>query len=301
MRKEFCNKIEQLGKQDKNIIFLSGDVGFKALEGVRELFGERFINMGVAEQNMISVAAGLALEGYKVFCYSIAPFVVYRCLEQIRNDVCFHKLPVFIVGNGGGYGYGIMGPSHHALEDLACLTGLPNMSAYVPAFDSDVNYAIETMLAESAPAYLRLGLANHTPLPVPPGFFYPLVTSSAASVTIAALGPIANNVLEALENPAIKNKADVFSITRLPFKELPQSFVQSLKKTKKLLVAEEHVNAGGLGQCLATAILEENIPLSSFISLTSQGYPGGLYGNQSYHQQRSGLDAQSIGKLLESL
>jgi len=138
-------------------------------------------------------------------------------------------------------------------------------------------------------------------MPTPPGFFYPIVTEPSAQITVAALGPIANNVLEALENPDIKHKADVFSVSRLPIKELPKDFIQSLKKTKKLVVAEEHVNVGGLGQSLASIILKENISLNSFISLTSQGYPGGLYGNQSYHQQKSGLDAQSIGKLLESL
>ena len=301
MRKEFCNRIEQLGKENEKIVFLTGDVGFNALEGVQKVFGDRFINMGVAEQNMISVAAGMALEGYKVFCYSIAPFVVYRCLEQIRNDVCFHNLPVFIVGNGGGYGYGIMGPSHHALEDLACLSGLPNMTTYIPAFDVDVSYAIHTIIKKSAPAYLRLGLGNYNPVPVASSFFYPVVTSSSAKVTVAALGPVGNNVLKALENTAIKGKADVFSVTQLPFKELPTDFIESLRKTKKLIVAEEHVSVGGLGQNLATAILKANISLTSFISLTAQGYPNGLYGNQSYHQQLSGLDAQSIGKLLESL
>jgi len=301
VRKEFCNRIEQLGKENEKIVFLTGDVGFNALEGVQKVFGDRFINMGVAEQNMISVAAGMALEGYKVFCYSIAPFVVYRCLEQIRNDVCFHNLPVFIVGNGGGYGYGIMGPSHHALEDLACLSGLPNMTTYIPAFDVDVSYAIHTIIKKSAPAYLRLGLGNYNPVPVASSFFYPVVTSSSAKVTVAALGPVGNNVLKALENTAIKGKADVFSVTQLPFKELPTDFIESLRKTKKLIVAEEHVSVGGLGQNLATAILKANISLTSFISLTAQGYPNGLYGNQSYHQQLSGLDAQSIGKLLESL
>lgn len=301
MRKEFCNRIEQLDRKDDSIIFLTGDVGFNALEGLQKVLGDRFINMGVAEQNMISVAAGMALEGYKVFCYSIAPFVVYRCLEQIRNDVCFHNLPVFIVGNGGGYGYGIMGPSHHALEDLACLSGLPNMTAYIPAFDADVSYAIETIIKKSAPAYLRLGLSNYNPVSVPSSFFYPAVTSPEAKITVASLGPIGNNVLKALENPAIKTKADVFSITQLPLKELPPTFIESLKKTKKLLVAEEHVSVGGLGQSIAAAILKANISLNSFISLTAQGYPDGLYGNQSYHQQKSGLDAESIGKLLESL
>ena len=300
MRKEFCQRIEQLSKENEKIIFLTGDVGFNALEGVQKVLGDRFINMGVAEQNMISVAAGMALEGYKVFCYSIAPFVVYRCLEQIRNDVCFHSLPVFIVGNGGGYGYGIMGPSHHALEDLACLSGLPNMTAYIPAFDADVNNAVQTIIKKSAPAYLRLGLGKYN-FSERSDLFYPVVSSPTAKVTVAVLGPITNNVLDALESFSLKEKADVFSVTQLPLKELPVTFIESLKKTKKLVVAEEHVSIGGLGQSLASSILKSTISLNSFISLTAQGYPDGLYGNQSYHQQLSGLDAESIGKLLESL
>ena len=118
---------------------------------------------GVAEQNMIGVAAGMAYKGYRVICYSIAPFVVYRCLEQVRNDVCFHNLPVYVIGNGGGYGYGIMGPSHHAIEDIATLSGLPNMTCYVPAFIEDMNSLLQHMADARRPAYFRLGLGKHMP------------------------------------------------------------------------------------------------------------------------------------------
>jgi transketolase len=133
LRKTFSDTIQKLAEKDESILFLTGDLGFNAFENLREVMGERFINTGVAEQNMIGVAAGLAHQGFKVFCYSIAPFIVYRCLEQFRNDVCFHKLPVFMVGNGGGYGYGIMGSSHHALEDIACLSGLPRSASTTPS------------------------------------------------------------------------------------------------------------------------------------------------------------------------
>ena len=95
---------------------------------------------------MIGIAAGLAVKGYKVFCYSIAPFIVYRCLEQIRNDVCFHDLPVFMVGNGGGYGYGIMGSSHHAISDLASISSLPNIKSWIPNTANDVNQITERIL-----------------------------------------------------------------------------------------------------------------------------------------------------------
>ena len=101
--------------------------------------GSRFINAGVAEQNMVSVAAGLARQGMRAWAYSIAPFIYARPFEQIRNDVCLHNLPVVLVGNGGGYGYGVMGGTHHALEDYGVLLGLPNLRVYIPAFDGDVS------------------------------------------------------------------------------------------------------------------------------------------------------------------
>src|SRR4051794_36992037 len=111
-------------------MFITGDLGYNALEGIAKELGKRFVNSGVAEQNMMGMAAGCAMAGFKPWVYSIIPFTTYRCLEQIRNDVCLHHLPVRIVGNGGGYTYGIMGSTHHALEDLAVLKPLPGMQLF---------------------------------------------------------------------------------------------------------------------------------------------------------------------------
>ena len=116
MRRRFSDAIVALAG-DPTLAFLTGDLGFMALEPVRDALGTRFLNAGVAEQNMISVAAGLARTGLRPWAYSIAPFLYARPFEQVRNDVCLHRLPVRLVGNGGGYGYGVMGATHHALED----------------------------------------------------------------------------------------------------------------------------------------------------------------------------------------
>src|SRR5258707_9123512 len=126
MRKEFSSWIENFGRNESRFIFLTGDLAFAALENVQAALEERFVNMGVCEQNMVSVAAGLAHQRLIPLCYSIAPFAVFRPYEQIRLDVALHRMPVKIVGNGGGYGYGIMGATHHALEDLAVLSCLPH-------------------------------------------------------------------------------------------------------------------------------------------------------------------------------
>src|ERR1700690_176140 len=156
MRNAFCSTLVK-SAADPAFVFLTGDLGFHALEPLRREMGERFINAGIAEQNMVSVAAGLAGEGLRPWVYSIAPFLYARAFEQIRNDICMHDLPVVLVGNGGGYAYGVMGPTHHALEDYGTLLGLPKLTAYVPAFAEDVCHAVARLMTAARPAYLRLG------------------------------------------------------------------------------------------------------------------------------------------------
>ena len=137
MRKQLCDGLVARAASPE-MVFLTGDLGFMALEPLQEALGKRFLNAGVAEQNMVSVAAAMAREGLETWVYSIAPFCYARPFEQIRNDVAFHKLPVKLIGNGGGYGYGVMGPTHHAIEDYGILLTLPHMRAYIPAFDEDI-------------------------------------------------------------------------------------------------------------------------------------------------------------------
>jgi transketolase len=301
MRKEFSAAIEALAREDDKLIFMTGDLGYAALENVQAVLGPRFINAGVAEQNMVGVAAGLAYRGFRVICYSIAPFAVYRCLEQFRNDVCLHKMPVFLVGNGGGYGYGIMGSTHHALEDLACLSSLQNVTTYIPAFADEVAPMVQQMVSANGPAYLRLGFGPNTPDgAMSIGSFRQIVRATQNAVgTVVALGPVAANVLKALEMNELSGQFDVYTATNLPL-ELPAELAQRWAG-KPLLVAEEHVSVGGLAQQLSVQLLTQGAAPSRFVSLSAQGYPNGLYGNQQYHQQQSGLDPANIARQLTAL
>src|SRR6516164_7634671 len=156
MRDVFCRALVANSTREE-FVFLTGDLGFKALEPLRDRMGPRFINAGVAEQNMICVAAGLAKTGLRPWAYSIAPFLYARAFEQIRNDLCLHALPVVLVGNGGGYGYGVMGATHHALEDYGVLLALQHMRALIPAFDDDLGPMIRSLARTTTPVYLRLG------------------------------------------------------------------------------------------------------------------------------------------------
>lgn len=301
MRKHFSAYIEKVARANDRFVFLTGDLGYNALENLQEAMGPRFINAGVAEQNMVGMAAGLASQGFTVVCYSIAPFVVYRCLEQVRNDVCFHNLPVFIVGNGGGYGYGIMGSSHHAIEDIAVLSPLPNMECYVPAFVDDLNTCMDEMFQRNGPSYLRLGLGK----PLPPamvrmsnGYYQP--STEAARLTIVSQGPVTANVLAALNQNTHAGRVELFVINKMPLQQLPDELANSIAATGNVLTIEEHVATGGLGAAVAHLAAQSQLPVPRFNSLYALGYPDGLYGSQGYHQQRSGLDAENISNTINA-
>jgi transketolase len=299
MRKEFSQAIEKLATEDESIVFITGDLGYNALENLQATLGNRFINAGVAEQNMIGVAAGFAHKGYKVFCYSIAPFVVYRCLEQFRNDVGFHKLPVFLVGNGGGYGYGIMGSTHHALEDLACLSSLQNVRAWVPSFSDEVEPFVQEIAAAAGPAYLRLGAGKIAPEnTVRSGDFRIIRKDPEALLTLFVLGPIAGNVLLALER--VEAAVNLISVVAFPF-TFNEEILSIIRDTPGIMVAEEHVSTGGLAQQLSVQLLENGITPRRFRSVRAEGYPNGLYGSQSYHQRLSGLDPEHLAEQITLL
>jgi transketolase len=298
MRKEFSNTIQRIATTDEQVIFLTGDLGFMALENVRDAIGKRFVNMGVAEQNMISVAAALATEGLIPVCYSIAPFIVLRPAEQIRIDICLHNLNVKLVGNGGGYGYGIMGATHHALEDIAVLSSFQNMKCFIPFCNEDVENTISAMFLHKGPSYLRLGYGIK-PVSISIPSFQPIRNIlKGKDISIVAMGPVVLNAINVIKTNALS--ADVFVVSELPISDLNEEIKQSINKTGKLLIIEEHVQRGGIGEHLALKLLSERITCS-FKHLFAVGYPDGLYGSQSYHQQQCGLDAESIVLTIKSM
>lgn len=300
MRKEFSAAIEKIAAARPEVLFLTGDLGFMALENLRKALGKRFVNAGVSEQNMVALAAGLASQGHTVICYSIAPFAVFRPAEQIRLDVCLHNMDVKIVGNGGGYGYGIMGPTHHALEDIAVLSGFQNMKCHIPFCNEDVEAVAGAVMERKGPAYLRLGYGAKPGALRTPGYAAAAKLGSGSRLTVACMGPVALNAFKALEATKQSGIADLFVIRELPLPELPREFMDSVRKTGKLLVAEEHVARGGLGEHLALLLMKENIGCR-LIHRHALGYPGGLYGSQPYHQKLCGLDSEALAEAIKEL
>jgi transketolase len=299
MRDVFCQSLVRAATREE-FVFLTGDLGYAALEPLREALGKRFINAGVAEQNMISMAAGLARKGFRPWCYSIAPFIYARPFEQIRNDLCLHNLPVVLVGNGGGYGYGVMGATHHAIEDYGALLALGNMRCFVPSFDGDVGAMIDQLMVSSTPAYFRLGRTE-----LPQGMEQPLYLNwrklcGGGGATLLAVGPIVGGILEAARKIDEASRPNIWLLSELPLNGIPAEFKADLARSQRLVVVEEHVLHGSAGQMIAHRLLLEGASPKSFAHCTARGYPSGRYGSQGFHRKESGLDVASIIALLKA-
>jgi transketolase len=300
MRNIFC---ETLVKHSSNsdFVFLTGDLGYMALEPLQKAAGTRFINAGLSEQNMISVAAGLASQGLSPWAYSIAPFIYARPLEQVRNDVCMHDLSVKLVGNGGGYGYGVMGATHHAIDDYGILLTLLNMNVFVPAFSADVPPIVEKLLKLNHPAYLRLGKDEQ-----PKNFELPPYAAwrhllSGDGPTLLVVGPLAGEILNHFKELAPNDRPSVWVLTELPIspQNIPATFKADLKRSNHLIIAEEHVAHGSVGEMMSRIMLLTGESPKKFTHHCAQGYVSGFYGSQNFHRKESNLTAEKILKELK--
>jgi transketolase len=297
MRAEFVQAVLAAIDEEPELLFLSGDLGFMALEPVVSKLGARFVNAGVSEQNMVAMAAALAYRGFKPIVYSIAPFAVLRPLEQIRDTVCMHNLPVTIVGNGGGYGYGIMGATHHALEDVAVMRAMPNMQVHVPVVAADVAAALHTALTDRGPAYIRLNLAAKIEFLGDGTFQAFRQVRAGRGAVVVCLGPLVAEVVKALGAPDDRWPS-IWVLAHFPFGDLPPALLDDLRKNGRCLVIEEHTAAGGAGEALAAALMRTLDHHVRFEHLYARGYPSGRYGSQRWHLEESSLAGEALARTI---
>ena len=298
MRYKFGEVLEQIAKKDPRMVFMTGDLGFHTFEKLRANLGERFINAGVAEHNMVTAAAGMVYAGLKPWIYSIAPFVTVKVLEEIRNDVCLPNYNVKIVGLGGGYDYGIAGPTHHALNDVAIMMTLPNLKIYTPGIAEDLESIINKIYKENGPAYLRLTKAEKISAPISSYTGVRRIVTGE-KLTVIVLSSIINRVLPAVLHIK-ENLVDLWLVSEFPL-HIPKELFASIKKTRALCVVEEHVSAGGLGHQLNQILVENRVSFKHFIHLYAKGYISHRYGSRDFYLKESGLDKESIGKTIERL
>lgn len=254
MRDAFAQRLYQLATQDPRIVLLSGDIGNRMFDRFKSQFPDRFYNCGVAEANMIGLAAGLAMGGLRPVVYTIVPFVTTRCLEQIRVDVCYHRQPVVIVGVGGGLAYASLGATHHACEDIALLRALPQMQVVCPADSHETRAALSAALQQNDPVYIRLGKKGEPVVHADePRFIIgqaiPIRPSGELVIlSTGTLLPQAIQTADLLQAAGIATGVVSFpTIKPLDESCLEQAFTQS----RLVVTLEEHSLIGGLGGAVA--------------------------------------------------
>lgn len=255
MRNAFIQELVLLARQHPQIALVVGDLGYSVIEPFAEEFPDRFINAGVAEQNMTGLASGMASEGYHVFTYSIANFPTFRCAEQIRNDIAYHKLPVTVVAVGGGLAYGSLGYSHHAVQDYALMRTLPNMLIAAPGDPMETRACMRYLVDNPGPSYLRLGKAgepsfHNAPPEVSPGRWLK-VKDGAGKRAILSTGSVLNIAMDWGSTPEHLDSA-IYSI---PLWSMSDKTAQSekLRAYDYVLTLEDHLQDGGFGSWLLEA------------------------------------------------
>ncbi len=259
MRNSVINTIVKRAEKDKKLFFVSGDAGYGVLDEYKKRFPDRYLNMGVAEQNMISFAAGLGLVGYKVFVYNIIPFVLYRCYEQVRNDICYQRLPITLIGIGSGVTYAPQGFTHYAVEDIAIARTLPNLVIFSPADPVESEKCAEFALESRAPVYIRLAKSGESLIHKNDikDITKPLVISEGEEIAILFHGSIGIEVIKALEN--MEKRPTVISVPMI--QPLDFSYLlERLEGIHALITVEEHFVEGGLGTVISEWLTKEKLP-----------------------------------------
>jgi transketolase len=300
MRTAFFKSLFEVAQQDERVYLVVGDIGFGVVEPFAQKLPKQFLNAGVAEQNMTGIAAGLALSGKIVFTYSIGNFPTIRCLEQIRNDVCYHNANVKIVSVGGGFAYGGLGMTHHATEDLAILRALPQMTVLAPGDPPEAAAATRAIVEHAGPCYLRLGRAGEPDVHLAPFEFRvgeAILVRDGADLTLISTGGMlwtAFNVANALQKQGLE--ARLLSMHTLKPLDA-EAVLQAAGDTGAIFTLEEHSIIGGLGSAVAEVLAEAGVAIP-FKRFALPSAFSSTVGSQEYLRQHYGL---SEGAILDAI
>lgn len=297
MRTAFISTLIELARKNSKIFLLTGDLGFSVFEKFREESPDRFFDIGVAEANMVGVAAGLALSGKIVFIYSIVPFVTMRCFEQVRNDICYQNLNVKIIGVGGGLCYGPAGMTHHSLVDIAIMRALPNMTVICPGDPIEAEMATKLATSHQGPIYIRLGKSHEAKVHLDiPNFKIGkgITIRNGSDVTIIATGNILYSA-KCIADKLINGGLDVRLISMHTVKPLDRSIIlESAQETKIIFTIEEHSLIGGLGSAVAEVLAETDSKKVLFRRFALPDRYLKDIGSQEYLRRKNALSIDEI-------
>lgn len=298
MRTSFFKTIGELAERRDDVVVLTGDLGFKLFDDFKSKHPNMFYNIGVAEADMIGIAAGLSLSGENVYCYSIIPFLIMRAFEQIRIDIAYNNLNVKLVGFGSGFTYGLEGFTHYALEDLALMRILPNMTVVIPADSMEAISLAKSTIEYKGPMYIRLGRANESFIHNKPFEFKigcPIILNEGKEVAIFAIGNmvyVAKQVVDKLKQDGIK--ATLINMHTL--KPLNREFVRQVGLVHQVIFSiEEHYINGGLGSSIAEVLADSDFK-GKFRRIGIPEKLGRYVGNADYLRNKYGLTVENIYK-----
>lgn len=297
MRNAFVKTLLEIAKNDKNVYIITGDLGFGVLKPFWDELPNQIINAGVAEQNMTSIAAGLAMQGKTVYTYSIGNFPTLRCIEQIRNDCAYHNANVKIVCVGGGFVYGSLGMSHHATEDIAMMRALPDVTVLAPGDLVEAEYATRAIYEHQGTCYLRLGRGGerriHEKLD---GFTIgkAIEIQKGEKVAVFSTGAIYDEVNEACEE--LKKQDIVPTVYTFPtVKPIDREVILECAKThKSIITVEEHNLSGGFGSAVAEVLAECDEAKAKLIRIALDDRYSSIVGSQKYLRKQYCIDAKTI-------
>lgn len=302
MRATFFKELEDLYRRDKDMYILTADLGFKLFDTMRSACRERFYDVGVAEANMASIAAGLSLSGKNVYCYSIVPFLIMRAFEQIRVDIDYHNLNVKLVGVGGGFTYGLEGLTHFGLEDFALMASLQNMAIVAPADRMESSALAKASHRFSGPIYIRLGRTNAPEVyKKMPSFRIgkAVVLEEGKRIAIFAIGDMVHMAQQASKLLS-KNGLRPTLINMHTLKPLDLELVSQVASTHETIISvEEHNRRGGLGTAIGEALLERRFG-GRFESIGIPHKIGAAIGSADYLRDLYGLTPEKIaGRIMQ--
>lgn len=304
MRYAVIKTIYDAALKNKNIYFLTGDLGHVYEKEFKTIIPQQYLNMGLSEQNMIGVAAGLALSGKKVFAYSIVPFITMRCYEQIKDDLCYQDLDVTLIGIGGGLIYGPYGNTHCSIEDIAVMRVLPNMKIVCPANPQDAQSLTQQLLKKKGPTYIRIGRGKE-PMPQKEftvKFNKGFIVKKGKDITIFSTGTILTEAEKAAQ--ILEEKGISVEIVHMhTVKPLDNNLIKDrIIKRKAIFTIEEHSIIGGLGDAVAELISEGRKEKPIFKRFGVNDIYLSEIGSQEYLRDRHGISGKKIaGKILELL
>ena len=297
MRDTFVRTLLEIAKKDKNVYIITGDLGFGVLKPFWTELPDQIINAGIAEQNMTSIAAGLAMQGKIVYTYSIGNFPTLRCIEQIRNDCAYHNANVKVVCVGGGFVYGSLGMSHHATEDIAMMRSLPDVTVLAPGDLVEAEAATKAIYETPGTCYLRLGRGGekriHEQLD---GFTIgkAIEIQKGEKVAVFSTGAIFDEVNEACEE--LKEQGIVPTVYTFPtVKPIDKEVILECAKTHKAIVTvEEHNLSGGFGSAVAEVLAEEDGAKAKLVRVALDDRYSCIVGSQKYLRKQYSIDAKAI-------